>query len=672
MMFKLTKRRALLFAGVFALMAGTVQLFLSFAASPSANIELEAASLEQCATMVTDNGASDGKAIQFGGASCTTTDPQTAGASLPITYSLNSLPGTVRYVATNGSDSNTGSSASSPVATLSRAISLSAAGDSIVVRGGVYRNQSNITISDTKRGLRIVAYPGETPVFNGAQTISGGWTTEGSLAYIAYTPRPVTDGHGISFSTGGNLTGDGVGKFPDQAWIGTSQLQQVSAKGSVDREGRFWVDSANKRLYMRSSDAAKAGIEVSGSPSGRMRFLNISAADTVIEGLVMTRYSVTADDYGVILYNGTADNSVLRNVEISNYAFVGVVYANAGSNFNTGSLIQKTTVTNSAWMGVNPSYTDNLTLDSVKITDMNYFSEFTTSPQSGAFKTSRTKGTKVLNSYIANNKSHGIWFDQSNSQVVVANTKILDNTGTGLFFEISDGLLLINSFVRATGSGQPVKLAGSSGIKLVNNTVVGGANPIGIYTDSRSKSGCADPSKPLCDSGYGSDRDTIRPYVQTMDWMPRVDLMINNIVAYPNSTLYCGAPTPVCVLLTNSAASTSLSAIFHQANSPHTGLPKTVVNGNVYANGTGRVFSTNTGVSHTTLSSYAAAMSASPVSLAGFEASGLQGNNYVNSDGTPTAELSGRNSSAVAIPTDSAINQYMPAGTKRYGSTLKP
>ena len=67
------------------------------------------------------------------------------------------------YVATNGSDGNPGTFAS-PYATITKALSGLAVGDSIIVRGGVYKTTSTIKISgsgtEAKR-LYLVAYPGE-------------------------------------------------------------------------------------------------------------------------------------------------------------------------------------------------------------------------------------------------------------------------------------------------------------------------------------------------------------------------------------------------------------------------------------------------------------------------------------------------------------------------------
>lgn len=79
------------------------------------------------------------------------------------------------YVATNGLDTNTGTS-NSPFATIMRAQSAANAGDTVWLRGGTYYlNNSNFTITNnpwaivndiTKNGISYIANPGELPVFD--------------------------------------------------------------------------------------------------------------------------------------------------------------------------------------------------------------------------------------------------------------------------------------------------------------------------------------------------------------------------------------------------------------------------------------------------------------------------------------------------------------------------
>jgi pectate lyase len=88
------------------------------------------------------------------------------------------------FVATNGVDSNAGSS-NAPFATITRAQSAAASGDTVYLRGGLYfLSNANLTATNnpwaivnniTNSGIRYVAYPGERPAFDFSGVRPDGW-----------------------------------------------------------------------------------------------------------------------------------------------------------------------------------------------------------------------------------------------------------------------------------------------------------------------------------------------------------------------------------------------------------------------------------------------------------------------------------------------------------------
>ena len=88
------------------------------------------------------------------------------------------------FVATNGLDSNTGSS-NSPFATITRAQNAASANDMVYLRGGTYfLTYANVTATNnpwvivnniTKNGISYLAYPGELPVFDFSNVLPVGY-----------------------------------------------------------------------------------------------------------------------------------------------------------------------------------------------------------------------------------------------------------------------------------------------------------------------------------------------------------------------------------------------------------------------------------------------------------------------------------------------------------------
>jgi hypothetical protein len=87
--------------------------------------------------------------------------------------SLRTASAAERYVAPTGSNAggNTGTSIDAPLATIAQAITLSAPGDTIWLRGGTYNLASTLSITTSKNGtalnpFKLYAYQDETPVLD--------------------------------------------------------------------------------------------------------------------------------------------------------------------------------------------------------------------------------------------------------------------------------------------------------------------------------------------------------------------------------------------------------------------------------------------------------------------------------------------------------------------------
>ena len=90
-----------------------------------------------------------------------------------LLFLAGSLNATTYYVATNGNDSNSGTSTDAPFATPQHAVAVSGltGGDTIYIRGGTYALSANVSPGSSKVGtpgnyIKFWAYPGEHPIFD--------------------------------------------------------------------------------------------------------------------------------------------------------------------------------------------------------------------------------------------------------------------------------------------------------------------------------------------------------------------------------------------------------------------------------------------------------------------------------------------------------------------------
>ncbi|BAI76773.1 hypothetical protein AZL_f00130 (plasmid) [Azospirillum sp. B510] len=167
------------------------------------------------------------------------------------------------FVATNGNDSWSGRLAApnvdgtdGPFVTLERAQSAMRATGirDTYVRGGSYAMTRTVTLTGADSGVRIMAYPGETPVFSGGERV-GGFTAIGGGLYAA-----TTSATGLDLSIGGvrqkvAQTGDWTAGDAKSGW---SVLE--AAAGGASRTS----------LRVGAGDGAMAAVLAAGIQPGTM------------------------------------------------------------------------------------------------------------------------------------------------------------------------------------------------------------------------------------------------------------------------------------------------------------------------------------------------------------------------------------------------------------------
>jgi hypothetical protein len=93
---------------------------------------------------------------------------------------------TTYYVSTGGSTTNPGTSIDQPMRTIQQAVTAAMPGDTVLVRGGTYRETVSTPRSGTAAArITIQNYQNEAVTVSGTDVITGAWTSEGNEVYRA-------------------------------------------------------------------------------------------------------------------------------------------------------------------------------------------------------------------------------------------------------------------------------------------------------------------------------------------------------------------------------------------------------------------------------------------------------------------------------------------------------
>ncbi|MCB1578445.1 MAG: right-handed parallel beta-helix repeat-containing protein [Xanthomonadales bacterium] len=173
--------------------------------------------------------------------------------------------GTVRYVATNGSDANAGT-ASLPWRHLQYAADHVGAGDTVCARGGVYNERLSITSGGSDLGGEIVveAYPGEQPILDGTGlSIPGG---QWGLITLEDVSRVVVRGFELRNYTTASTAQVPIGLYVTGAGHGIrligNHIHDIKTTASGCAANAFGLKVDGTRLATSISELVIAGNEI--------------------------------------------------------------------------------------------------------------------------------------------------------------------------------------------------------------------------------------------------------------------------------------------------------------------------------------------------------------------------------------------------------------------------
>ena len=373
------------------------------------------------------------------------------------------------YVATTGSDSSGGATLSSPFRTISKAMNTAVAGDTVLIRGGTYREQVDVTVGGGSAGnfVTVAAYNGETPVIKGSDVVTGwtqhsgpiwkktGWTVNSQQVFVDFDAKPGKPLQQIGMPSSYFTT------FEYNAAVGSGLSSMVA--------GSFFYDSPSATLYVWLADGSDPNAHTMEA-STRMRLFFMAQPYIWIKGLTFRHSNATAT-----AQQGTAvelsSNSIIENSDIQWTDFGGL---GMGYRMNNTAAINNN-VSNNGDSGINAPGTTAFLVSRNRMNNNNY-RNFNPLWHAGGFKAaSRAFGTVEANE-AANNNGSGIWFDYCNGggQIVIRNNYIRDNgpKDSAIYFEVSTKGLIYNNVI-VNNKRRGIYLSGASDNQVLNNTIVG-------------------------------------------------------------------------------------------------------------------------------------------------------------------------------------------------------
>jgi len=367
----------------------------------------------------------------------------------------------VIYVAPNGSDSAAGTIAA-PYRTINRAVSAASTGDTIILRGGVYRESVVIY----GKAIRLQSAPGERAVMEGARPVpgftasggdwyAGGWTTE-----FQRNTGPMV------------LASNPAAGYPDQVFLDGTPQRQVLSRGAVV-PGTFYHDTAADRLWIGSDPSGKL---VEASEMSFALYFN-KAHGSRLTDITVRRYGTEGRHMAAIrMYS---DNVVVSGVKSELNAYTGL------SAIGNGIVVRDSTFKDNGYIGLHGHLIKTFVVERVSIFGNNK-AGFDPHHSAAGMKVTNSTGITVRDSDISRNNGPGIWTDLSVKYVSLVRNLTEYNGRSGIEIELSSSVNAVGNV--AVGNGEAgIWVLESQDVQVFHNALYGNRREIWVEEGPRAE-----------------------------------------------------------------------------------------------------------------------------------------------------------------------------------------
>ncbi len=372
------------------------------------------------------------------------------------------------YVSVDGNDANEGSF-QSPFKTVQKGMNTVQPGDTLFLRGGIYREQVEVTGTGGAAGnpIRVFAYPGEQPVIAASELVRD-WARhrERHKAIWILENWPVNSQQ--VFQDGQPLQQIGM---PSSLFSLNEYPNPVGNGLESMAPGTFYYDQASQTLYawfFGNANPRRVGVEV--SVRDRTFFIHPPRGFFHVRGLVF-RHSNNAAvvPQGASVF--VSSDSVIEDCTVEWADFAGLHLGERSRALNC-------TVANSGAVGIGANMAGGILVSGCLVASNNY-RNFNPSWHAGGLKMIPHVDGVVEKCEIAFNHGSGVWFDtcRTGNSITVRNNYIHNNNndGSGVFLERTRNAQVINNIIAGSHT-RGVYVSSSDDCKVYNNTLAGTAS----------------------------------------------------------------------------------------------------------------------------------------------------------------------------------------------------
>lgn len=349
--------------------------------------------------------------------------------------------------------------AGKPFKTISRAVRTVAAGDTVLIRTGIYRETPVLTQSGVPgKPIVIMAEPGANAVIRGSDVFTS-WMQEAPGVFSSpwLHESLVTESHEMQF---------GFSAHGEQVFVNDQLLKHVRTREELE-ENAFYVDRDNSKLVIRlplQTKADNAIIEV----SIRANWFDITGDYIVVSGLKMEQALAIVQKGGFLI---CGSNWLVENNEFS-YCGGGRGASFSGSD----GIVRDNDFHHNGQMGFCIYSGKRILFQRNKIhhNNTNVYPNW----EEGSGKVSNSVECIFRrNAFFDEPYGPGLWLDIDNYRNIVEQNTFDDIGFAAIMIEISYDNLIRNNIIRNTryysqsGSGVLVQL--SCNTRIYNNLVIG-------------------------------------------------------------------------------------------------------------------------------------------------------------------------------------------------------